>query len=256
MSSAAAVTAAGKALENSYFLKVQEEAADRHRTRLMKIDPQRLARAAAGAGASPSSSMLPQIAAHSLRLAPPTRAELNRTVTKYVEMDPLRRPPMNPMFVSNLQLGNKLSVGGAKWIASSTTVEGASIFSAGSALELMEGNKSPLLPPQRSLPKLDLPTVQLGSMRLKLFPDFTPGRALLWGSLLAVWGTSAVAVRTAKAMGIHSLEDVRSRFGSALAPVRGSMHATLEPFRDTFAGSHEAVASSDFSQRLRISMRA
>ena len=131
------------------------------------------------------------------------------------------------------------------------------------------------------------------------------------------------------------LEDVRSRFSSALAPVRGSMHATLEPFRDTvsacrrpqratspapapvlrcsalrcallrvraravpvcqimprgcnrrgravarvsvcvcvsefgvpdcvccaaravqFAGSHEAVASSDFSQRLRISMRA
>lgn len=244
------------AMENSYFLKLQEEAAERHRARLMKVDPQRLARAAGGVGAGPSSSMLPQIAAHSLRLAPPTESQVIRTVTKYVEKDPLRRPPMNPMFVSNLQLGNKLSVGGAKWIASSTTVQGASIFSAGSALELMEGNKSPLLPPQRSLPKLDMPIVQLGSMRVKLFPDFTPGRALMWGTLLAVWGTSAVAVRTAKAMGISSLEDVRSKFGDALAPIKGSMHATLEPFRDTFAGSHEAVAGSDFSQRLRVSMRS
>jgi hypothetical protein len=38
----------------------------------------------------------------------------------------------------------------------------------------------------------------------RLLPKFTPGRALLWGTILALWGTGAVVATTAKQLEIST----------------------------------------------------
>jgi hypothetical protein len=39
----------------------------------------------------------------------------------------------------------------------------------------------------------------------KLFPDLTPGRAFMWGTILAVYTVGAVSVVSARALGIQSV---------------------------------------------------
>lgn len=40
---------------------------------------------------------------------------------------------------------------------------------------------------------------------IRLLPEFTPGRAMLWGSILAVWGTAAIVMSTAKSLNIKTV---------------------------------------------------
>ena len=47
----------------------------------------------------------------------------------------------------------------------------------------------------------DTPLVQ----GYRLLPTFTPGRAFLWGSIMAAWGTAAVALSTARHLNIHTV---------------------------------------------------
>jgi hypothetical protein len=39
----------------------------------------------------------------------------------------------------------------------------------------------------------------------RLLPQFTPGRALLWGTILAMWGTAAVVVTAARRLDIQKV---------------------------------------------------
>ena len=41
----------------------------------------------------------------------------------------------------------------------------------------------------------------------RLLPEFTPGRAMFWGTVLAMWGTAAVVMSTAKSLDIHTVSD-------------------------------------------------
>ena len=40
---------------------------------------------------------------------------------------------------------------------------------------------------------------------MRLMPEFTPGRAMLWGTILAFWGTAAAVAGTARALDIHTV---------------------------------------------------
>jgi hypothetical protein len=42
----------------------------------------------------------------------------------------------------------------------------------------------------------------------KVFPDLTPGRAFMWGSILAVWAVGSVALASARALDIHSVRNL------------------------------------------------
>lgn len=100
-----------------------------------------------------------------------------------------------------------------------------SLFDVKGGVKLMEGGQS-VLPPQRALPTAAEAVVQLGQMRFKLLPDLTracpkrsphaplppasdgpraASRALMWGTLLAVWTVAGVSVKTAKSLGISSV---------------------------------------------------
>jgi hypothetical protein len=38
----------------------------------------------------------------------------------------------------------------------------------------------------------------------RLLPKFTPGRAMMWGTILALWGTGALVATTARQLDIHT----------------------------------------------------
>lgn len=40
---------------------------------------------------------------------------------------------------------------------------------------------------------------------LRLMPQYTPGRALLWGSIIALWGSGAIFMTAAKGLDIHAV---------------------------------------------------
>ena len=119
----------------------------------------------------------------------------------------------HPLFVRDVSMGSRLSISGSKcvapqpqlsrarcsrvaqrvsapalrstaphtpfsvrrWIASSATVDGVSLFDVKGGVKLMEGAQS-VLPPQRALPTAHETVVQLGELRLKLLPDLTRTR--------------------------------------------------------------------------------
>jgi len=243
------------AFENKYFLQLQEEAASKHRAWLLRSDPARLARAAA-APSQLAHGMLPQIAAHMTRLQAPVEAEVRRSFVYAPVHDKYRlRPGPStgaPLYVGNLKMGSKLSLGAGKWAASTGTVAGASIFDVQGAYKLIDGTGSEL-PPQRSVPAATESVVKLGGVRLRLLPEMTPGRALLWGSVLAVWATSAAVLRAARALEIRSVADVRSGCAAALGPVGGRLAARLEPVK-AMLGGQSSPAGQRFAAKLKTAM--
>lgn len=86
-------------------------------------------------------------------------------------------------------------------------VDGTSIFSVGQAKEMAQTpQRLPTAFEAKRMSKIqtaayDSPLVQ----GYRLLPQFTPGRALMWGSILAVWGTAAVAMGTARHLDIHTV---------------------------------------------------
>lgn len=62
-----------------------------------------------------------------------------------------------------------------RWVASSGTVDGVSLFDVKGGVKLMEGAQS-VLPKQRALPTASEAVLQLGQMRFQLLPDLTRTR--------------------------------------------------------------------------------
>ena len=77
----------------------------------------------------------------------------------------------------------------------------ASIFSVAKGKELAQlpaklpTNYEVIRQKRISQAALESPVVQ----GIRLLPEFTPGRAFFWGTVLAVWGTAAVTVTACKA---------------------------------------------------------
>jgi hypothetical protein len=144
---------------------------------------------------------------------------------------------------------------GSKWAASTGTVEGVSLFNVRGAVELAKGTKDKL-PVQRALP-VAAPTegvLQLGRMSLRLMPDFTPSRALVWGTVLACWAVGGVTVMAAQSMGFSSVEDVRDKVGATMLPAAAACRSYMTRFVSP-PGAGGNVAAQDLAGRLRMAMR-
>lgn len=79
----------------------------------------------------------------------------------------------------------------------------------------------------------------------RVLPDLTPGRALMWGTILAVWGTATVTVLAARALDIHTLADVPVKMKEHLQPVKEWSRATLSVIPDTFTPLRDSDAMTD-----------
>lgn len=57
----------------------------------------------------------------------------------------------------------------------------------------------------------------------KVFPDLTPGRAFMWGTILAVYAVGMSALVTARALDIHSVDDIKEKMQAAFAPYKEAL---------------------------------
>ena len=87
------------------------------------------------------------------------------------------------------------------------TVGDASIFSVDDGKRLAQTPHKPLTFYERvRLEKQQKASIETPLVQgYRLLPEFTPGRAMFWGSILAVWGTAALVMSTAKSLDIHTV---------------------------------------------------
>lgn len=91
----------------------------------------------------------------------------------------------------------------------------------------------------------------------RVLPELTPGRAFLWGSVLALWGTALTVKLAAANMGIHSAEDAPGVLRAVIQPYAHALAARMQPLKNVLpsvaagAVDREAVSASDFARSLR-----
>lgn len=224
--------ARGNAVEGSYFRKEQEYALRKQLERLVQQ------------GQLPQSALQQESA---LQLA--TDARPNKAfVYQHVKGDwPVPKPQM-----SWSTLGTPVSFGRARW-----TVGDASIFSVDDGKRLAQTPHKPLTFYERvRLEKQQKAAIQTPLVQgYRLLPEFTPGRAMLWGTILAVWGTAAVVASTAKSLDIKTTDEAAGKLRDVFAPVAGSLSAALMPLKGMVsATSVRSEQQSELAVRLKAKL--
>lgn len=180
------------------------------------------------------SSVLPQIMAQELRLGNlrPQPLRVNnikmdfKTVPRVNFVPYFNSPYFDPALPSE-----SLSVGRGKWASGNASVEGTSIFNLRKGLELANGSELPKHVNVRPIKMAQPETVKILGRNLRLMPDYTPGRALLWGSILAMWGTGAILLRTSRSLDINSISDVKDKMNNLIAPKVARIPEILKPIK-------------------------
>lgn len=234
----------GKAQEDKFFKTEQERDIQSYVERLKREGRLEAVRAAPSRSfAEAGSNALPQVLAMSTRIAAPAQETINtRTLNRDFMTKHIIKGSCtgNPMFIGSVTLGSRVSLGKGKWEAGTASVEGATIFSVHKAAELMQHAPEHLNGVESRAAKymVDNSVMEIAGTKLKLMPDPTPGRALAWGGTLAVWGTAIIAVGTARALGITSLEDVQSVMSNLIKPWAGMMKSSAEPLKVSIAATN------------------
>ncbi len=65
----------------------------------------------------------------------------------------------------------------------------------------------------------------------RVLPEMTPGRALLWGSLLALWGTALTVKVAAAQLGITSAQDAPAVLREVVQPYAQALSARMQPLK-------------------------
>ena len=197
-----------------------------------------------------SSTALPQVMAHSVRLSQPVaetrvsrqldRSFLTRHVVKGVCTG-------DPYLISSATLGSRVSLGKNKWSAGTVAsgVENTTIFSVHKASELMSRRLSTSTVwrvAQRAtwwiIPSSD--RGQEGQAHARP----TPGRAMAWGGTLAIWGTAALTVGTCKILDIKNMDDLRVVMNRVLTPIGEEIKAAVIPVKAWLAPAGNARGSA------------
>jgi hypothetical protein len=157
--------------------------------------------------------------------------------------------PVPKQEVSWSTLGTPVSFGRARW-----TVDNASIFSVADGKRLAQTPlKEPTLYERLRAEKMQRAQLQSPVVKgLRLLPEFTPGRAMFWGTVLALWGTAAVVLTTARRLDIHTTEDASDKIRGVFTPAIGWLERTLGPVREKLQSTDLTVTQpSEFSRQLR-----
>jgi hypothetical protein len=156
----------------------------------------------------------------------PTIRGREHTVFNYRPGTPL--PSRSSAAASRLALGTPISLGRGRWVS-----EGTSIFS------IAEGKRLASTPPDSitAYDGLRMAKIQKASLEspvvagLRLLPEFTPGRALLWGTFLAMWGTGALMATAAKRLEIDGAEGASAKIRAALLPLGSALEGLMAPLK-------------------------
>lgn len=157
-------------------------------------------------------------------------------------------------------LGTRIGLGRNKWVS-----DGVSIFSVADGKKLASTETKALnhyenirmMKIQKAA--LETPTV-LGGLRV--LPECTPGRALMWGTVLALWGTGAIVASTAKYLDIHDASQAPEKIKMALSPIGSWLEGLFVPWKTELTRSEQAVVAhgsaggwvTDFTNKLRVQL--
>jgi hypothetical protein len=92
---------------------------------------------------------------------------------------------------------------------------------------------------------------------IRLMPIYTPGRALLWGTVLAAWGTAAAVASSARALGVQSAAEAPEALRAHFAPAAARMRSAAEPWKGSLAisGGLAAAAVNDEGSSVSVLSR-
>lgn len=243
--------ARGNAVEGSYFRKEQEFALRKQLERLV------------GEGQLPKSALQQPQSALQLVAGAANRGSMASTSIADVPVSVLKgRPageyvyqhvkgivPVPKPTVSWSTLGTPVSFGRSRW-----TVGDASIFSVDDGKRLAQTPHKPLTFYERiRLEKQQKAAIETPLVKgIRLLPEFTPGRAMLWGSILAVWGTAAIVMSTANSLKIKTTEDASDKLRDIIAPMAGGLSSALTPLKGMVSATDmRSQQQSELASRLR-----
>ena len=161
-------------------------------------------------------------------------------------------PPPRPL--ARFSLGTQFSLGKGRWSA-----EDVSIFS------VADGKRMASTPPKAittyesirmaKITKASFETPTMAGYRL--LPEFTPGRAMLWGTVIAMWATGAVVASAMRNLDIQGAEDASSKIRSVVAPWAETLQTKFAPLKSGMSiaaasnRTQEDAAESQIVQRLK-----
>ena len=155
-----------------------------------------------------------------------------------------------------LLLGTRVSLGRARWTHDGGS--GANIFSVADGKRLAQEPVKHLtafeVARSKRVAALAQETPLLAGIRL--MPVFTPGRALLWGSICAAWLTGAAVATARSSLGITSTSDAGARLGEARAPVKASVQGAVGPWRGRLELAGGGGDGGDAARALGAKLRA
>lgn len=156
------------------------------------------------------------------------------------------------------RLGTSVSFGRGRWDA-----DGTSIFAVQTGKEYAQT-------PQRlptafeakrasKIAKAALETPLVSGYRL--LPQLSPGRAFLWGSILALWGTAGLAMSTARHLDIHSAAEAGGKLRQVCEPVGAAAASAFKPLRNALpsvraqpGSGNEGNSLNELARQLKVKM--
>lgn len=245
----ASFAAVGTAVEGAYFRKEQEFALRKQIEKMV------------GNGQLPQTALQPQNQnqfAETVSNRFPALADVPVTVLKgspngdYVYQHVKGKVPVPKQKMPWSTLGTPVSFGRARW-----NVGDASIFSVDDGKRLAQTPHKPLTFYERirlekqQKASLESPLVQ----GYRLLPEFTPGRAMFWGTVLAMWGTAAIVMSTAKSLDIHTAAEASDKLHDIVAPMANRLGAALVPLKSMVAATNmRSEQQSELALRLRAKL--
>lgn len=242
--------ARGNAVEGSFFRKEQEFALRKQLERLV------------AAGRLPESALqqhtpLDLVANRGPHASTsvsdvPVSVFKGRPASDYVYQHVKGVVPVPKPTMSWSTLGTPISFGRARW-----TVDDASIFSVDDGKRLAQTPHKPLTFYERiRLEKQQKAALETPLVKgIRLLPEFTPGRAMLWGSILAVWGTAALVVSTAKSLDIKTTEEASDKLREVIAPMASQFSTALTPLKSVVSASQmRSEHQSELATRLKAKL--
>lgn len=232
------------AVEGSYFLTEQNNATKKHLERLVEQ------------GKLPASALEPiSNASIATRMGQVPVTIINSRPSSEVIFEYTGVPvPRMSSTESWARLGTtKVSLGRAKWSA-----DGASIFSVNDGKRLAQ---TPVREPSAweasrarkiaQAAQVDKRVVQ----GIRLMPEYTPARAMLWGSIMAVWATGAITASVARSLDIHTAEEASEKMRSAFEPFVHYSHQIFQPVKGWFAEQDTSGLHTSFGPVQELSRR-
>jgi hypothetical protein len=247
-----------KAAEAGYFKPENEEAILRRRDQLVKDGK---LQSVTMPGKRHSGDVLPEILSHEMVLntnrAPQEYVRTkgyNVVIPKQSDMAKYAKEFTRPSIYDSLG-AKELKSARDKW--KGTTQDGTSIFDVSAARQLMlENEKKKSMDRKARLvhvgPKpLPPQVVRVAGVPIIAVPEPTAGRALLWGTILAVWTGSVCATYTCRALDIKTAEDIGPAFREAMSPLAGYFFNMGSGLREKVLNGELAMDTSSVSYKLR-----